>query len=443
MALFDLVIKGGHCVLPQGVTLTDIGIEFDNQKIAKITKLGSIPASQAAKTIDAKGLHVLPGVIDSQVHFREPGLEHKENIETGSRSAVLGGVTGFLEMPNTKPGTTTQAAIEDKMSRADDHSWCNYGFFVGATADNASQLHLLEKLPGVPGIKIFMGSSTGDLLVDQEATLHTILSKGTRRLAIHAEDEERLKQRKSLIQDNNPASHPLWRDEETAFIATQKIVSIARKYNRPIHLLHISSKKEIEFLKKHKDLVTVECLPQYLAFHAPEIYDCIGTFAQMNPPIRSIEHQEALWKALSEGTIDIIGTDHAPHTREEKAKPYPQSPSGMPGVQTLVPVMLNFVNQGRLSLERFCELTSKNPAQAYKIKNNGEIRIGFDANLTLIDLNKTEEVKESWLASKCGWSPYTGLKLTGWPMGTIIGGQIVMWEGELPGKPSGNRFEFA
>ncbi len=443
MDSFDLVIKGGLCVLPSGIQQTDLGIRFQSGR-GTITKIGDISNAQGAKILDAKGLHVLPGVIDTQVHFREPGLEHKENMETGSRSAVLGGVTGFLEMPNTKPPTASPEAIADKLARAEDHSWCNYGFFVGATAENAAHLHELEKLPGVPGIKIFMGSSTGDLLVDQEATLHTILSKGAKRIAIHAEDEQRLVERKRLIPKNATASfHPEWRDEEVAFLATQKIVSIARKYNRRLHLLHISSKKEIQFLKDHKDLVTVECLPQFLMFHAPDIYEKIGPLAQMNPPIRSAEHQAALWKGLQDGTIDIIGTDHAPHTREEKSKPYPETPSGMPGVQTLVPVMLNFVNEGRLSLEHLCNLISKNPAKTYGIKRNGEISLGFDANLTIVDLKRTEEVKESWLASKCGWSPYTGLKLKGWPVGTIVNGQTVMWQGQIFNKPNTQRFEFA
>lgn len=442
---YDLLIKGGRCVLESGIHETDIGVKIDHASgEAHIAEIGSISESKAQKVLNARNLHILPGVIDTQVHFREPGLEHKEDIESGSRSAALGGVTGFLEMPNTKPPTATRAALEYKFARAEQTSWTNYGFFIGATSENARELASLSDTPGCPGVKIFMGSSTGDLLVEQEATLRIILSSVKKRIAIHAEDEERLRERKIQIPSGaNSSYHPVWRDDLVAFQATQKIIKMAKETGAKLHVLHISSAKEIEFLREHKGQSTVECLPQFLLFSAPEIYERLGSLAQMNPPIRYKHDQDALWKALLDGTIDVIGTDHAPHTLTEKSQPYPSCPSGMPGVQTLVPIMMNFVNEGRLSLAKATALICTNPSRVYGIKRNGILAKGYQANFTIIDMNKTEEVKSSWLASKCGWSPYTGLKLKGWPVGTVVNGNPVMWEGQLLTRSQPRRFEFA
>lgn len=438
MASFDLIIRNGQCVLPSGIEKTDIGV-----KAGRIARIGVLSNQSATREIDAHNLFVLPGVIDTQVHFREPGLEHKENFDSGSRAAVLGGVVGFFDMPNTTPATTTRELLHDKVKRAENHSWCDFGFYIGATQQNISQLAELEKEKGCCGIKVFMGSSTGDLLINDDQTLEDILKSGKSRIAFHAEDESRLQERKPLIPKEASAEwHPNWRDEETAFIATQKIVLMAEKYGRKIHILHVSSKAEIEFLADHKKCTTVECLPQYLFFSAPEVYRSLGTLAQMNPPIRSQEHQLALWKAIENNTIDIIATDHAPHTLEEKAKPYPHSPSGMPGVQTLVPVMLNFVNQKKVSLEKVSHLLSTAPAKHFGIQGFGSIENGNYASLTLVDLNKEQEVLESGLASRCGWSPFTGHRLKGWPVGTIIRGQIAMWQNELMSRPKSQVFDF-
>lgn len=439
MPSFDLMIKEGTVVLPDKIITTNIGI-----KNGKIVDIGELTNETALEVLNCKGLHVLPGIIDSQVHFREPGLEHKEDLESGTRAAVLGGVTAIMEMPNTNPSTTTPQALADKLERASKKAWCDHAFFVGGTKENASQCGSLERLPGCAGIKIFMGSSTGSLLVEQEAVLEEIFRSGSRRIAIHAEDEARLKERKTQIPPGASATyHPIWRDEETALLATQRAVRVAKKTGRKLHILHISSRNEMEFLKKEKgDLVTVECLPQFLYFSAPDIYEKIGSLAQMNPPIRSREHQEGLWKALLDGVVDVIATDHAPHTRQEKSIAYPGSPSGMPGVQTLVPVMLNFVNQGRISLEKFVQLCSENPCKTYNIESKGKIALGYDADFTIVDLKKTQTVEESWLATKCGWSPWTGEKLQGWPVGTIIRGNKVMWESKTIGTPTGKPLQF-
>ncbi|MGE5147708.1 MAG: dihydroorotase, partial [Candidatus Eiseniibacteriota bacterium] len=355
---FDLVIKGGTCLTPAGRVATDVGVSG-----GRVAALGDLGRAAAAETIDAKGLHVLPGVVDTQVHFREPGLEHKEDLESGTRAAALGGVTAVFEMPNTNPSTTTAEALADKVKRAQGRVWCDIAFFVGATPDNAVELTTLERLPGCCGVKIFMGSSTGSLLVAEDEAVARVLSHGFRRCAVHSEDEARLKERRKLVEGGAPVhQHPEWRDAETALRSTRRLVALAERARRRVHVLHVTTADEIPLLAEHKDLVTVEVTPQHLTLAAPECYDRLGSYAQMNPPIRDARHREGLWRGIADGIVDVIGSDHAPHTREEKAKPYPQSPSGMPGVQTLVPIMLDHVNAGRLTLERFVDLTSTGPA---------------------------------------------------------------------------------
>jgi dihydroorotase len=346
-------------------------------------------------------------------------------------------------MPNTKPPTTTAEALNNKLARMKNRAWCDYAFYIGADIDNTPQLAELEKMPGSCGVKIFMGSSTGSLLVPDDYHLEQVLRSGKRRVAIHAEDEFRLRDRAYIAKESgNPVVHPLWRDEDSSLIATKRIVELSKKTYRPIHLLHVSTYQEMEFLKKHKDLVTVECLPQFLTLHAPECYERLGTLAQMNPPIRSKEHQAGLWKALHDGTIDILATDHAPHTLQEKQKPYPESPSGMPGVQTLLPIMLNHVHEGRLSLEKLVELVCVNPSKIFGIRDRGQIAVGLPANLTILDTKAEREITSDWLLSKCGWSPYEGMKVTGWAVGVILRGQFAMWEDEIIDSPKGAMFEF-
>ncbi|MHA1539857.1 MAG: dihydroorotase [Alphaproteobacteria bacterium] len=437
MPHYNLIIKNGTIVSPTGQTQADIAITN-----GKITAIGDLSAAKTKEVFDAKGLHILPGVIDTQVHFREPGATHKEDLHTGTKAAVMGGVTAIFEMPNTHPSTLFAEDLHDKIDRAlgkKDHAgaFCDFAFFIGASDGNIEELKEIEKMPGCAGVKIFMGSSTGSLLVSEDSVLKEVLDAGTRRVAIHCEDEELLNIRKNIVDRPDPALHPIWRDEETAINATKRILKIARETGRPIHVLHVTTAEEMEILKENKDIATVEVTPNHLSFFAPDCYNTLGSKVQQNPPIRDKKHQEALWEALREGIVDVIGTDHAPHTLEEKAKPYPASPSGMPGVQTLVPIMLNHVAKKRLSLERFVDLTSASPARIYGIKNKGHIAEGFDADFTIVDLKRTEIIQNDWIVSKCGWTPFQGQKVKGWPVGTMIRGKMVMQDGKLTTKPSG------
>jgi dihydroorotase len=436
---YDLIVRGGICVTPSGRQEADIGIR--NGKIATI---GVLNSADAETTIDAAGLHVLPGVIDTQVHFREPGNEHKEDLESGTRAAVHGGVTAIFEMPNTSPSTLTAAALADKVARADERAWCDFAFFMGAAAENADQLGTLEREPGCCGVKLFMGASTGNLLVADDEGIAEVLAHGTRRVAIHAEDEPRMQERFHLAEEAaHPRAHPEWRDAESARLATERVLRIAREKNRRVHVLHITTADEMPLLARHKDIATVECTPQHLTLEAPDIYDRIGSFAQMNPPIRDATHRAGLWAGLRAGIVDVIGSDHAPHTRDEKSGTYPKTPSGMPGVQTLVPLMLNHVHEGRLTLERFVDLTAHGPQRIYNIAGKGRIAVGYDGDLTLVDLAAKRTITEDWIASKCGWTPFAGMEVTGWPMATIIRGNVVMRDGELIARQIGEKVRFS
>ncbi len=439
---FDMIIRNGLVYSQGRFVNTDIAITN-----GVIDALGDFQSAtqpaDADKIIDAKGLHVLPGVIDTQVHFREPGLEHKEDLESGTLSALAGGVTAVFEMPNTTPSTTTKAALEDKLNRAKNRCYTDYAFYVGAASDNIQELAKLEMLNGVCGIKIFMGSSTGSLLVEDDYHLEKVLRAGKKRVAVHCEDEARLKERKHIaVESKNPVSHYEWRDEETALNATRRILKLAQQTYRPVHVLHVTTSQEMQLLAQNKDFATVEVTPQHLTLFGPDCYEKLGALAQMNPPIREKHHQEALWKALNDGTVDVIGTDHAPHTLEEKQKEYPNSPSGMPGAQTLVPIMLNHVNNGKLSLEKLVELICVKPAQIFKIKDRGAIAPGMQATLTLIDLKETREITHDWLKSKCGWSPYEGMTVRGWAKAAILRGKIAMMEDEIIDFAKGLPLEF-
>ncbi len=421
---FDLVLKGGTVVNADGVGPRDVAIAA-----GRIVEIGTI-AGDAAETLDCRGLHILPGIVDTQVHFREPGAEHKEDLATGSLAAVMGGVTAVFEMPNTQPLTVTAAALADKLARARGRMHCDFAFWVGGTHENADIIPELERLPGAAGIKVFMGSSTGDLLVEDDVGLRAILSRTRRRAAFHAEDEPRLRERMGLRVPGDPASHPVWRDETVALRATERLVGIARETGAAIHVLHISTAAEIDFLARHRDIATVELTPHHLTLAADD-YARLGTRLQMNPPVRESRHRDRLWWGLAQGVADVLGSDHAPHTLEEKARPYPASPSGMTGVQTLAPIMLDHVNAGRLSLQRLVDLTSAGPARAFGIAAKGRIAAGYDADFTIVDLGRRETIRNAWIASRVGWTPYDGRTVTGWPVGTIIRGRTVMWEGEL------------
>jgi len=422
---FDLILAGGSVVNQDGVLERDLGV-----KGGRIAAIGDLSLADAGERVDCRGLHVLPGVIDSQVHFREPGATHKEDLETGSRAAVLGGVTSVFEMPNTDPLTTGAAALEDKLARARGRMHCDFAFWIGGTHDNVKDLPELERLPGAVGVKVFMGASTGKLLVPDDAGVLAILKQTRRRAAFHSEDEYRLNDRRRLRVAGDPSSHPVWRDEIVALRSTERLIRLAREARAKVHVLHISTSEEIAFLEGAKDVATCEATPHHLTLSADD-YPRLGAKLQMNPPVRTKNHREAVWKGVAHGVIDVLGSDHAPHTLAEKAKPYPESPSGMPGVQTLVQVMLDHVAAGRLSLERFVDLTSAGPQRLFGVARKGRIAAGYDADFTIVDLKRRETIRDSWIASRCGWTPYDGMQVTGWPIGTFVRGLRVMWEGEL------------
>lgn len=433
---FDLILANGTVHTPGGPAQVSVGVRG-----GKIAAIGN-GLGDAGEVVDCTGLDILPGVIDSQVHFREPGLEHKEDLESGSRAAVMGGVTAVFEMPNTSPNTDTAARLDDKLTRGRHRMWCDHAFYVGATAANAEELADLERLPGAAGVKIFMGASTGDLLVAEDDALARVLASGHRRVAIHAEDEARMNARKDLRVEGDASSHPVWRDDESAMLATQRILRIARAAGRRIHILHVTTPAELELIAQHKDIATCEVTPQHLTLAAEDAYPRLGSFAQMNPPIRSAAHRDGLWHWLNQGVPDVIGSDHAPHTLEEKAKTYPASPSGMPGVQTLLPLLLDHVAAGRTTLQRVIELTSAGPQRVFGLVTKGRIAAGYDADFTVVDLKKRWTVTEDWLQSRCGWSPFTGLDLTGKPVGTFVRGHRVMWEDQLANDAVGEAVRF-
>ncbi len=436
MTHYDKIYKNGTLVNHDGVSKGDIGVIGE-----RIANIGLNENDSADEVIDCTGLHILPGVIDSQVHFREPGLEHKEDLLTGSLSAVMGGVTAVFEMPNTNPLTTSKEAFEDKIRRAKNRMHCDFAFYIGGTHENVDQLAELERLEGCAGVKVFMGSSTGSLLVADDDGVGKILNAISRRAAFHSEDEYRLEERKNLRVENDPSSHPVWRDVDCALICTKRLVDLATKANKKIHVLHISTKEEIEFLAKHKDVASVEVTPHHLTLDETA-YQRFGTLVQMNPPVRDKNHRSGIWAGVKNGVVDVLGSDHAPHTLEEKQKPYPASPSGMTGVQTLVPIMLNHINNGEMSLERFVDLTSHGPNRLFGIVNKGRLATGYDADFTIVDMKKEETIKNSWINSRTGWTPYDGVKVKGWPVGTIIRGNKVMWQGELVTQSSGQPIRF-
>lgn len=432
----ELVLSGGTVHTPSGPVVADVAV-----LAGKIIGVGTYP--EAGRRIDCTGLDVLPGVIDSQVHFREPGLEHKEDLETGSRAAVMGGITAVFEMPNTNPNTDTQMRIHDKLERAHHRMFCDHAFYVGATADNAEELAELERIPGTAGVKIFMGASTGSLLVAEDSALARVLAHGRRRVAIHAEDEDRMNARKDLRVEGDPSSHPVWRDDESAMLATRRILRLAREAKRPIHILHITTPAELELIAQHRDIATCEVTPQHLTMAAEDVYPRLGTYAQMNPPIRSEAHRQGLWHWLRQGVPDVIGSDHAPHTKEEKAKTYPHSPSGMPGVQTLLPLMLDHVAKGNMTIERLIDMTSSGVQRVFGLVGKGRIAAGYDADFTVVDRKGTFTITDDWNESRCGWTPYAGMTLEGRVIGTIVRGYSAMWEGELASQALGEPLRFA
>ena len=435
---YDLIVKGGEVVNHAGRGIADVGVRG-----GKIAALGDLSQASAGETFDAAGLTVLPGVIDTQVHFREPGLEWKEDLESGSRAAVLGGVVAVFEMPNTEPTTTDADALADKLTRAKGRMHCDHAFYMGGTHENAKFLGELERLPGCCGVKVFMGASTGSLLVQDDAGIEQVIRHIHRRAAFHSEDEYRLAERRPLARTGDWTSHPEVRDAQAAIQSTERLVRIARELGKRIHVLHVTTAEEIDYLAAHKDIASVEVTPQHLTLEGPEAYERLKGYAQMNPPIREARHRAGLWAGVAAGVADVNGSDHAPHTAEEKARPYPASPSGMPGVQTLLPVMLTHVAEGRLTLERLVDMTSHGANRLFGLADKGRLARGFDADLTIVDLKARRTFAHADMASRVGWTPFDGMEAKGWPMATIIRGRVVMRDDEIVAHGLGEPVRFA
>ncbi|MCZ4344698.1 dihydroorotase [Devosia neptuniae] len=436
MAQYDTIFKNATLVNHDGEGRADVAVLNGT-----IAALGDLSGDSATETVDCTGLHILPGVIDTQVHFREPGLTHKEDLQSGSLSAVMGGVTGVFEMPNTNPLTTSRETFEAKIAAGTNRMHCDFAFYIGGTHENVGELAELERLPGCAGIKVFMGSSTGSLLVADDDGVEAILNAISRRAAFHSEDEFMLEQRKGLRVEGDPSSHPVWRSPEVALNCTKRLVGLAHKTGKRIHVLHISTAEEMVYLADHKDVASVEVTPHHLTLDETA-YDRLGTYVQMNPPVRDAQHRAGIWAGVANGVADILGSDHAPHTREEKDHPYPASHSGMTGVQTLVPIMLDHVNAGKLSLQRFVDMTSAGPNRLFGIAEKGRVAVGYDADLTIVDLKRRETIRNADVKSRAGWTPYDGVTVTGWPVGTIVRGKTVMWQGELVTPSTGQPIRF-
>ena len=434
--MLDLLIKNGQCYIDGELKNVDVSI-----KDGKILDIGQI-SEKANDLFDANRLTVLPGCIDTQTHFREPGSTDTEDLNSGSRAAVAGGITAVFEMPNTNPPTSSKKEFKRKLDLAKNRMYCNYAFYFGATADNSHELADLKNLEGCCGIKLFAGSSTGNLLVANEKDIETVFQNSSKVVAVHSEDEEILNINKRLIKKGDVHTHPIWRSEECAISSTRRIVKIAERYNKKAHILHVTTKQEVDFLSQHKGNITFEITPQHLTLYAPDCYDKLGTYAQMNPPIRDKSHYDRLWYAIKNNFNDTIGSDHAPHLKVNKEKEYPNSPSGMPGVQTLLPVMLNHVNQGKLSLKQLINLVCENPVKIFGIKNKGYIKKKYDADFTIVDMNKEIKIQNKNIESKCGWSPFDGFIFKGSPVATIINGKIKMLNGKILGNPEGLPLNF-
>ena len=433
---FSLIIKNGSCYIDGKLTTTDIGLSGN-----KIKKIGKIELN-SSKVYDATDKVVLPGIIDTQVHFREPGSTDAEDLESGSRAAVLGGVTALFEMPNTNPPTSNLVEFDKKLQAAKNRMHSNYAFYFGATPDNTNQLAKLKDVEGCCGVKLFAGSSTGNLLVDKEADIEKVISSSDRIVSIHSEDEDIIKLRKKFIKKGDVHSHAEWRNVEVAMSSTRRVVKIAERYNKKIHVLHVTTRDEVDFLAMHKKNVTFETTPQHLTMYAPDCYDKLGTYAQMNPPLRTKEHYDRLWVAIKNNIVDVLGSDHAPHLKENKDKEYPNSPSGMPGVQTIFPIMLDHVNNGKLTLQQLINLMCENPCKIFGIKNKGYLKEGYDADLTVADMNKEVVIKNEMIASKCGWTPFNNHKVKGFPVATIVNGHLVMSEGKVIMESKGTPLKF-
>ena len=436
---YELLVRGGRCVLPWGETEADLGIAD-----GRIKAIGRLADASAETEIDAAGLHVLPGLIDPHVHLRDPGDPAVETIPTGTKAAILGGLAAVFDMPNTAPSITDAAQIAWKADYVERVAWCDMGLYVGGTRANTPELGTLETARGVCGVKIFAGSSTGDLMIEDDPSLEAAMRSGRRRISFHSEDEYRLQERKPLFKRGDPFSnHAVWRDVECAFLGTRRLIALARKTGRPAHILHVSTAEELDYLQDFRDVATVELLVNHLTQWAPDVYEQLGGYGVMNPPIRDVRHFEAAWRAVADGTADTIGSDHAPHARAAKERPWPDTAAGLTGVQTLVPPMLDHVNAGRLSLGRLVDLMCAGPARVYGAVGKGRLAAGYDGDLTLVDMGHRRRIENSWIVSPCGWTPFDGTAVTGWPVATVVRGRVVMRDDEVLGEPAGRLVRFA
>jgi dihydroorotase len=438
----SILVRGGRVVRASGDAVADVWIEH-----GRVRAVGKdLAAPKACPVLAADGCLVFPGLVDPQVHFREPGLEHKEDLASGSLAAIAGGVTAFCEMPNTKPATTTPELLADKLQRAQGRAHSDFAFFLGATAQNADRLGEWEGLPGCAGVKIFMGSSTGDLLVRDDATLERVLRSGRRRVAVHSEDDYRLQERYAALGAGaRVEQHPDVRDVECAVRSTKRLLDLAERTGRKVHVLHLSTAEEVAMLRERRlgDLATAEVTPNHLFLDAPGCYERLGTLAQMNPPVRELRHRDALRQALVDGVIHCIGSDHAPHTLQEKHAAYPKSPSGMPGVQTILPLLLCAVRDGWLSLRDVARVACSAPCAVYGIAGKGDLQPGMDGDVVVVDPDERGPLRLEWLRSRVGWSPYTGWDLAGWPRTVVLRGEVA-YQGHAPvGAPSGRPLRYA
>ena len=438
MTSYDLILRGGACVLPWGVETTDVGV-----REGRIAALGDLRTAHAANEVDCRGLHVLPGLIDAHVHLRDPGDPAVEDLSHGTRGALLGGLTAVFDMPNTAPSITDRERLDWKRGYLDGRAWVDVGIYVGASMRNIAELASLELAPNVCAVKVFAGSSTGDLLVADDASLEAVMRSGRRRICYHSEDEYRLQERKPQFTSGMPArNHMVWRDVECAFLGTRRLMALARKTGRPAHILHVSTAEELDYLRDFRDVCTVEVLLNHLT-QTDEAYDRLGGYAVMNPPIRDERHMRAAWAAVADGTVDVVGSDHAPHSRAAKERPWPDCAAGLTGVQTIVPLMLDHVSAGRLSLPRLADLMCAGPARVYGVTGKGRLAAGYDADFTLVDMKKQRTIEESWIVSPCGWTPFAGHACTGWPVMAILRGEVAMREDEVIGAPRGQAVRFA
>ncbi|MEM7453706.1 MAG: dihydroorotase [Planctomycetota bacterium] len=411
------LIKNARIVLPDEIFEGSLLIEDE-----RIADIGPAIQIDAGETVDAGGKFLMPGVIDDQVHFREPGLIHKEDLAHASRACAKGGVTSFLEMPNTKPPATTQEGIEHKLGLAARSSIVNYGFYIGATTDNVAELAAATR---TPGIKIFIGSSTGDLLVDDQEALERIFAETTLPICAHCEDEKTVRENAAKFADEKGvAVHSKIRDHRAAVISTTRAIDLSTRHKHPFHVLHVSTGDEVGLLRSAPEWVTAEACPHHLLFNIDD-YDRLGSLVKMNPSIKTRADNEKIWGGLLDGTIEVIATDHAPHTLEEKDQVYPNCPSGLPAVENSLALMLNEMNNGRCTIEQITGWMCEAPARIWNMKNKGRIQRGADADLVMVDPELKHVVRNDQQKTKCGWSPWDGEMLKGWPVATWVMGHLV------------------